>query len=275
METFFKTHKYLIEHLGNPVHRLLMDEINWEHRLIGIKGSRSVGKTTFLLDYVQKNFGTDPACLYVNLNNFYFTGKSIIEFAAEFQKKGGKVLLLDQIFKYPNWSQELRYCYDNFPNLKIVFTGSTIMKLDKENLELSGCVDSYYLRGFSFREFLNKEAQISIRPYSFEEIIGNHKEIAQTINNSLKGKDILAYYADYIRYGYYPFYLEHHDFSENLLKTLNLVLEIDVLLLNQTELSYLPKLRKLLYLIACNGPYAPNVSQLSTDLQISRATVMN
>lgn len=125
-----------------------MDEINWEDRLIGVKGSRGVGKTTFLLDYAREYFGADnKECLYINLNHFYFTERTLVDFAAEFRAKGGKVLLIDQVFKYSNWSRELRYCYDNFEDLKIVFSGSSVMRLKEENPDLSGKVVSYNLRG--------------------------------------------------------------------------------------------------------------------------------
>ena len=120
MESFYRTHAYLVEHTNAPVRRDLMDEIDWSDRLIGIKGTRGVGKTTFLLQYAKEKFGNDRSCLFINMNNFYFSGHSIVDFANEFQKRGGKVLLIDQVFKHPEWSKELRMCYDRFPNLKIV-----------------------------------------------------------------------------------------------------------------------------------------------------------
>ena len=272
LDAFFRTHKYLVEHTDTPVHRLLMDEIDWEQRLIGIKGSRGVGKTTFLLSYAKQNFGTDKSCLYVNLNNFYFTEISLIDFADKFRHQGGKVLLLDQIFKYPDWSKELRYCYDHFPDLKIVFTGSSIMRLKEENPDLQGCVASYILRGFSFREFLNLMAGTNFPAYSLNEITERHEKICDEILRIIKPQD---YFQDYLHHGYYPFFLEKRNYSENLLKTINITLEIDILLLKQIELSYLSKIRKLLYLLANNEPGTPNVSQLSSDIQTSRATVMN
>ena len=108
MESFYRTHAYLVEHTNAPVRRDLMDEIDWSDRLIGIKGTRGVGKTTFLLQYAKEKFGTDRSCLFINMNNFYFSGHSIVDFANEFQKRGGKVLLIDQVFKHPEWSKELR-----------------------------------------------------------------------------------------------------------------------------------------------------------------------
>lgn len=272
MEAFYRTHNYLVEHTNAPVRRDLMDEINWNDRLIGIKGTRGVGKTTFLLQYAKEKFGTDRSCLFINMNNFYFSGHSIVDFAYEFQKNGGKVLLIDQVFKHPDWSRELRLCYDRFPNLKIVFTGSSVMRLKEENLELSGIVKSYNLRGFSFREFLNLQTGNRFRSYTLKEILDNHEQIVKEILPKVKPLD---YFQDYMHHGFYPFFLERRNFSENLLKTMNMMVEVDILLVKQIELKYLSKIKKLLYLLAVDGPVAPNVSQLASDIQTSRATVMN
>ena len=273
MEAFYRTHNYLLEHTESPVRRLLMDEIDWSNRLIGIKGSRGVGKTLFLLNYAREFFGKDNReCLYINLNHFYFTERTIVDFVAEFRAKGGKVLLIDQVFKYSDWSKELRICYDTYPDVKIVFSGSSVMRLKEENPDLSNCVKSYNLRGFSFREYLNLTLGTSLPHFSLEELIKDHKKIAEDICSSVKPT---AFLQDYLHHGYYPFFLEKRNFSENLLKTMNMMLEVDVLYIKQIEQSYLPKLRKLLYILATSAPCAPNVSQLSKDIETSRATVMN
>ena len=263
----------MVEHLYAPVRRGLMDEIDWNNRLIGIKGSRGVGKTTFLLNYARECYGADnKECLYVNLNHFYFTERTLVDFAEEFRAKGGKVLLIDQVFKYNDWSRELRYCYDNFEDLRIVFSGSSVMRLKEENPDLAGKVASYNLRGFSFREYLNLMAGTDFPVVSFDEVMRDHALIAKDICSKVKP---MAYFQDYLHHGFYPFFLEKRNFSENLLKTMNMMLEVDVLYIKQIEQSYLPKLRKLLYLLATTAPCTPNVSQLSKDIETSRATVMN
>ncbi len=272
-EAFFRTHANLVDNTNAAVRRNLMDEIDWSDRLIGIKGTRGVGKTTFLLQYANEKFGAaDRHCLYVNMNNFYFQGLGIAEFAEDFVKNGGRVLLIDQVFKQPNWSSELRKCHDLFPNLKIVFTGSSVMRLKEENPELNGIVKSYNLRGFSFREFLNLQTGNDFRPYSLGEILNNHEHIIKTI---LPKVSPLKYFHDYIHHGFYPFFLEHRNFSENLLKTMNMMTEVDILLIKQIELKYLHKIKKLFYLLAVEGPKAPNISNLADEIQTSRATVMN
>ncbi len=272
MEAFYKTHSYLVEHTNAPIRRNLMDEIDWNDRLIGIKGTRGVGKTTFLLQYAKEKFGSSRSCLYINMNNFYFSQCSLVQFAGEFVKRGGKVLLIDQMFKYPNWSEDLRLCYEQYPTLKIVFTGSSVMRLKEENPVLNSIVKVYYLRGLSFREFLNLQSGNNFPAYTLEEILNNHEQIARTILREVKP---LNYLQDYLHHGFYPFYLEKRNFSENLLKTMNMMIEVDILLIKQIELKYLSKIKKLLYLLAVDGPVAPNVSQLAAEIQTSRATVMN
>ena len=273
MDAFFRTHTYLVEHNYAPVRRMLMDEIDWNDQLIGIKGTRGVGKTTFLLQYAKEKFGVnDRKCLYINMNNFYFQEKGISDFAGEFYRNGGRVLLIDQVFKQPNWSSDLRRCYDNYPELKIVFTGSSVMRLKEENPELNGIVKSYNLRGFSFREFLNYMSGHSFSSYSLNDIIENHEQIATQILTKINP---LEYFQDYIHHGYYPFFLENRNYSENLLKTMNMMTEVDILLIKQIELKYLTKIKTLFYLLALEGPKSPNISNLAKEINTSRATVMN
>lgn len=273
MEAFFRTHRYLVEHTNAPVRRILMDEINWNDRLIGIKGTRGIGKTTFLLQYAKEKFDIqDRQCLYINMNNFYFQERGIADFAGEFYHRGGRVLLVDQVFKQPNWSEELRRCYDEHPGLKIVFTGSSVMRLKEENPELNGIVKSYNLRGFSFREFINLQTGNNFYPYTLEEILADHEHIIKEILPKVSPN---KYFQDYIHHGFYPFYQEQRNYSENLLKTMNMMTEVDILLIKQIELKYLTKIKQLFYLLAEEGPKAPNVSQLANKIETSRATVMN
>ena len=273
MEDFFRTHNYLVEHTDAPVRRRLMDEIDWNDRMIGIKGSRGVGKTTFLLQYAKEHTdANNRKCLYVNMNNFYFQVHGISDFAGEFYRRGGRTLLIDQVFKEPNWAHELRRCYDLYPNLKIVFTGSSVMRLKEEESELTGIVKSYNLRGFSFREFLNLQTGNNFEAYTLEDIVENHEQIVRRI---LPYVSPLKYFQDYLHHGFYPFYREHRNYSENLLKTMNMMTEVDILFIKQIELKYLSKIKKLFYLLAVNGTKAPNISQLASDIETSRATVMN
>jgi len=273
MQNLVNIHNTLLEQSRKTIRRDLMDEINWDDRLIGIKGFRGVGKTTFLIDIMYEKYVNDKSCLYVNLNNFYFTKRKIISFADEFYKTGGKTLILDQIHKYPDWATELKGCYTNFPDLKIIFSASPVLRVLEENNELKEIAKIYHLEGLSFREYLNYQTNQNFKQYTLQEILTNHINIAQEIVQAVKP---LAFFNDYLKDGFYPYFLDNKSYySETLLKHINLALEIDVTYLNQIDLQYLPKLRKLLQIIASQSPFSPNVSKISAEVQTSRATIMN
>jgi len=273
VEYFFEAHKVLVEASSDLIARELYNDIDWSQRLIGIKGFRGVGKTTFLLGYIRNNFGNSRECLYVNLNDFYFAKRRIFSFADEFYKRGGKILILDQIHKYEDWSKELRQCYDELPDLRIIFSSSPVLRILEGNDDLKDIAKIYHLEGLSFREFLNYKTGQNYPKLTLEEILTHHREIAPKIINQVRP---LAYFPEYLKSGFYPYFIKNPEFySETLLRHVNLALEIDVTYLNQIELKYLPKLRKLLQLIGGQTPFSPNVSKISAEIETSRATVLN
>lgn len=276
LEAFKKTHDYLVEHVHVPIRRMLMDEIDWNDRLIAIKGGRGAGKTDFLLNYVKETREKDPELakhmLYINLNDFYFTEHSIVEFAGEFVREGGKVLLIDQAFKYPDWSRELATCFYQYPKLRIVFAASPVMRLIEDNRDIGASVHLYNLRGFSFREYLNVTLGLNLCAHTLEDILQNHVEIAQEV---CKQVHPIEHFGNYLHHGYYPLFLEPHDFSESLLKMMNMVLEVDVLLIKQIDVGSLSKLRKLLYIMLQETPCPLNITNLSQAIDCSRSTTMN
>lgn len=273
LEPFFRTHEYLVERVSAPVRRQLIDEINWNDRLIGILGFRGVGKTALLLQYARENFSLrERKCLYINMNNFFFQSNDLVEFAAEFLKNGGHTLLIDQVYKQTGWSHMLREIYDRFPKLHVVFAGSSVMPVDKSNPELDGLVKCYTLKGFSLREYLNLKVGLDLKSYNIREIQNRHERIAQEIMEQVNPMEHIR---GYLHHGYYPFFLEQGNFTERLHRMMNLMIEVDILHLNQIELKYLDRLKKLFYILATGDTGAPNVSQLAVDVSTSRATVMN
>jgi len=294
MDAFFRIHDFLVAHSFMPIRRQLMDEINWEDRLIAIKGGRGVGKTDFLLSRIKEietEWSNMPEpvvpkgkrrprkkrrdirpCLFVSMNDFYFTEHSLVELAGHFAKQGGKYLFLDQLFKYPAWSRELKRCYNRYKELHIVFCATPVMPIDEDNNDLKGIVNTYNLRGFSFREYLNLQTGLRLRSYTLEELMQRHASISREICERVHP---LNYFKAYLHHGYYPSYLESKSFEAELLKTMNGQLEVDVLMIKQIDVACLHKLRKLLYILMQDTPCALNVSNISEEIELSRATVMN
>ncbi len=284
LEPFYRIHEKLLSGARVPIRRLLMDEIDWSHRLIALTGGRGVGKTDFVLGYakeleVQRNLqsylGKEhdlTPCLYVNLSDFYFTEHSLLEFAEEFVKSGGKTLILDQTFKYENWSKELLECYSRYPDLHIIFVALPVMQMDVDNTELDGIVKIYNLRGFSFREYLNLQAKTNLPSYSLKDILAHHVELALEINSKVNPQ---TYFDDYLRFGYYPSYLHQTHFETNLMRTINAVLDTDILIVKQINTDYIFKLRHLLYIMLSTTPSVCNVSKIAQQIGVSRATTLN
>lgn len=273
MENLFQTHSYLIEQTEASVRRALMDTIDWSYRLIGIRGPRGVGKTSFLLQYAKENFDSRlHHCLYINMNSFYFQGRGIVDFAGEFVSQGGKVLLIDQAFKLPDWEKQLCECYHKYPRLRIVYTTTSVSGASGRQSELSSLSHCYVLHGFSFREFINHQTANNFQPYTLPDIISGHEQIMKAILSKVRP---WLYLQNYLHHGYYPFFLENRNFTENLLKAMNMMIEVDVLFTKQVELKYLSRIKKLLYLLAIGDASSPNVSKLAEEVQTSRATVMN
>ena len=257
-----------LEHVQSHVRRQLMDEIverpsDWH------QGKSWCGKDDVSVGYAGK-FGTDRTCLYVNLNHFILPNTVWLSLPAFTNKVAGSCHRPG--VQIPGMVQELRAIYDTLKELRVVFSGSSVMRLKEENPDLVDVVKSYNLRGFSFREYLNLMAGTSLTSYTLHELLDNHEQIAADILGKI---DPSAYFKDYLHHGFYPFFLEKRNFSENLLKTMNMMIEVDILLIKQIDLKYLPKIRALLYLIGLDAPCAANVSRLSQDIDISRATVMN
>ena len=270
MESLRNTYDILLKERVSTIRRGLLDTIDTRARLIAIKGSRGVGKTNFLLDFAREYHAGDPDCLYVNINNLFFATEGLFHFAERFHKLGGKTLLLDQAHKYPGWDKELREVYDAFPDLQVVFTISSILRV-KSNRYLQGVVTMYNLGGLSFREFLELETGEKFPVFSFREIVERHEEIAAEVVRKVRP---LAHFDNYLRYGFYPIYLEEKSHIDYLLKNINLTLEFDIPYNNQIELKYLTKLKQLLYAVA-KGNGNINISRLSGEVGVSRATILN
>jgi len=254
--------------------RYLYDEIRWQNRLIAIVGSRGTGKTTLLLQHIKLNY-TIPGqeVLYASLDNLWFSTHTLTYMADEFTKQGGKILYLDEVHNYSGWSREIKNIYDSYPDLKIVFTGSSLLEVYKGEADLSRRVVMYHLHGLSFREFIDYEYGEKFTEVSFEHILLNHTSLAQSINNRIKP---LVAFGEYLRYGYFPYYKEDKEmYPLRLLSTLNTIIEQDLPAIERIDYYSVVKIKRLFAVLASIVPYTPNVSQLSNDIGITRISLMN
>lgn len=268
-ELIFKHRSYL-ENLSQSYRRGITDEIVWNERLTGIKGARGVGKTTLLLQHIKEKHGNNKNCLYVTLDDIEFPYKSIIELADDFSKKGGRYLFIDEIHKYPNWSQELKNIYDRFTGLHVVFTGSSILHIHGGKADLSRRAVVYNMRGLSFREYLEIETRKIFNSISLDDLLKKHEEIASDICSKIKP---LAYFSDYLRYGYYPFYLQGlQTYHRKLSSIISLTIETDIPFLLNMDVKYINKLKRFLYIIGKSVPFKPNMTKLAESIEMTRQT---
>ena len=272
-EQLFTKHQKAIDRLKTCFRSNLHGRIQWGERLIGIKGARGVGKTTLMLQHIKEVHGYDPSCLYVNLDDIAFPYDNLVQLAEAFEKTGGKYLFFDEIHKYANWSQELKNIYDRFPDLHVVFTGSSILDILKGKADLSRRAVVYRMQGLSFREFLQIETGQQFDSYALEQVLENHEQYGKDINSKVKP---FQFFEQYLRYGYYPYYLESiENYTYKLSNTIGLMIETDLPLLLNVDMQYIGKLKKFLNLLSNSIPFKPNVSNLAAGIGISWQSVIN
>ena len=273
MSRLFETYIKKVERTDVGFVRNLMDEIDWNARLIGLKGARGVGKTTLLLQRCKLYHKLDGSSLYVSVDNIWFSEHKLYDFASDFAKKGGRYLFLDEVHKYPNWSQELKNIYDDFPELNVVFTGSSLLEIINAKADLIRRAVVYEMQGFSFREYLNMSLKINLQSYSLNEILENHIMIAQ---NVLKEVKVLKYFEHYLKYGYYPYYNELPDlYYSRVNEVVNLIIETEIPLLRSVDMAYTRKIKQLLLIISESAPFVPNISKLSERIGITRNALLS
>ena len=253
--------------------RDFMHTIDWDNRFIGIKGSRGVGKTTLLLQYIRLNFEPNKTVLYVSLDHLYFLENTLYDLVSDFYKKGGLFIAIDEVHKYPNWAIEIKNIYDDMPHLRLVFTGSSLLHIQQAKADLSRRVVVYSMPGLSFREFIQFETQIELESYTLAAIIDNPTAISIAITQKVKP---LHYFEDYLDYGYYPFYIENKkSFHQKLSEMILTVLEVDIPQYASIPVSNSVLLKKLLAVISNSVPFKPNMNAISERTGISLNTMKN
>lgn len=253
--------------------RDFMHIIDWENRFIGIKGSRGVGKTTLLLQYIRLNFEPDRKVLYISLDHLYFLENTLYDLVRDFYQKGGEFIAIDEVHKYPNWAIEIKNIYDDMPRLRLVFTGSSLLHIQQAKADLSRRVVVYAMPGLSFREFIQFETQIQLDSHTLKEIVDNPVGVSMSITQKVRP---LHYFEDYLNYGYYPFYLENKkSFHQKLSEVILTVLEVDIPQYASISVSNSVLLKKLLSVISNSVPFKPNMNALSERTGISLNTMKN
>lgn len=255
---------------GSNFHRYLFSQIAWEERLIGIKGPKGVGKTTLLLQHIKESFPHRDDALFVSMDNLWFANHSLSDLVRYYYQHGGRYLFLDEIHHYKPWQMALKNFHDDYPELHIVYSGSSLLQLEKGEADLSRRVADYMLTGMSFREYLEYEGIVTLPVYTLDDILNRHIDIAWSIKD--KVENILPHYEQYLQYGYYPFYKEtKRTFSQRLQKVVNHILDVDFPAVEEVEVDTIRKTKKMLMVLAEHVPQTPNMNALYAQLETNRS----
>ena len=273
MELLFQLNDQLLGLTSTGFVRSIMDDIPWNERLVSIRGSRGVGKTTLLLQYQKLHYGiNNRKALYVSLEGAYFTRNSLVDFARQFYLQGGERLFLDEVHNYPNWSREIKEIYDFYPMLKIVFTGSSLLQILNADADLSRRCLNYTMQGLSFREYLKFYHDIDVPRYSLQEILSDNASICSAIFRQFRP---MEFFNDYLTQGYYPFRKESPErYPMKVENLVDVILNIELPKLCGVDISKVRNLKALLVVMASNVPMLVDVSKLSTMIGLSRMSTL-
>ena len=273
METLFRKHRILISQVSMDIVREIMQHIAWEKQLVALRGSRGVGKTTLMRQYIKQTYGVNAGeALYCVLDSLYFTNHSLLDLAEQFHMRGGKHLFVDEVHKYPTWSKEIKEIIDLYPDLKITFSGSSLLQILNADADLSRRVLSYMMEGLSFREYLHFYKGIQLPKHSLGEILANPDAVCDEVNRVCHPQPL---FEQYLRAGYYPFYdgneTEYYSRIENVV---NFIVDQELTQFCGVEVANTRKIKALLLFLAENVPYEVNIAKLSTYLELNKQTVL-
>lgn len=273
MDILFKKHKLLISQVKTDIVRQIYHKISWDKPLVAIRGARGVGKTTLMRQYIRNTYGTEAGkALYCVMDSMYFTNNSLLELVEHFHLMGGEHLFLDEVHKYPNWSKEIKEIHDLYPDIKITFTGSSMLQILNADADLSRRVLHYTMEGLSFREFLKFYHNLEIRQYSLNEVLTDCDQICAHLSKLCVPQKL---FDEYLKVGFYPFYdgedLEYYNRLENVV---TFIIEQEMTEFCGIDPAYTRKLKAMLIYLAHNTPYEVNISKLSAYLELNKNTVL-
>lgn len=274
METLFKKHRLFLAQTPMEIVREMIDEVSWQKPLVAIKGSRGVGKTTMIRQYIKRTYGTAPGeALYCVLDSIYFSSHSLLDLADRFYQMGGKHLFLDEVHKYPSWSKELKEIHDLYPSLRITFSGSSLIQILNADADLSRRVLTYTMEGLSFREFLHFYKGIQLPSHTLDDILANADAICDEVNRVCRPQQM---FEEYLRVGYYPFYDgEETDYYTRLENVINFIIDQEMTAFCGVDPAYTRKLKAMLLFLANNVPYEVNIAKLASYLELTKNTVLS
>lgn len=275
METLFAIQRNLLQNISTKFVRSLMDEIDWtNNRLIGIRGARGVGKTTLMLQNIKMHYGVGTRkALYVNLDSAYFTRNDLMDVVQTFHTSGGECLYLDEVHKYPHWSQCVKNIYDMYPAMKVVFSGSSLLQILNAEADLSRRCMSYVLQGLSYREYLEFYHSIALSRCTLADIVTHADELCVEINAKMRP---LQFFGDYLHEGYYPFFKENPAaYGSKVENVVDMVLGIELPQLRGVDVGNVRKLKALLAVLATEVPMLVDISKLSRTTELSRVSLMS
>ena len=245
--------------------RYMFDRINWNNRLIGLTGPRGTGKSTLMLQYMLSQ-PSRKNMLYVTADHTWFADHSLVELADMFVREGGKWLCIDEVHRYQGWSRELKQIHDGHPSLQIAFTGSSVLDINRGEVDLSRRAVMYHMQGLSFREYLRLFHDIEAPLMTLAEILDSEVSMPDTLEHPL------PLFRQYLADGYYPFALED-DFAQRMQQVVSLTVETDIPMYADMKASTARKLKQLLGVIARSAPYKPSTDNLAQEIKVSKNNV--
>ncbi|MFA9391969.1 MAG: ATP-binding protein [Prolixibacteraceae bacterium] len=272
MERLYTWSFQRIQRTDTNFKRYLFDLIDWQAQLNIIVGMRGVGKTTMMLQYAKEKLPFNESTIYVSMDDIYFSSNSLIDFVEDFHNRNGKYLLIDEVQKYERWSREIKMIYDNFPNIKMVISGSSAIEILKGEGDLSRRAIINRLSGMSLREYINFKYDQNFQTNSLQEIIINTVEIAFSINEKIKP---IKLFEEYLQNGYYPFSVgDEKNFNHRMMQVINTIIESDIPSIHKIDYNAVLKMKRLLAIIAKSVPFKPNIKKLADQLSLSRDTLL-
>ncbi len=263
----------LLKKVNNRFYRSIFSKIDWNIRMIALKGPRGAGKTTLMLQKIKYHTDKELIPLYISMEHpFFYDRGSLFNLVQEYYQYGGRYLFIDEVHKYENWSRELKVIYDGFPDLKVVFSASSALEIYKGEADLSRRVITYDFPGMSFKEYLELAHKLKFRTISFDDILTHHREFSMEV--SLKVQ-ILPLFFRYLREGYLPIIKEvtAETYSLQVIQIINTSLFQDLQLAARLNAGTVNKLKRLLGVIANSVPFEPNISAIAEKTGIARETV--